>query len=56
MYYWQLDDPTQAKGHYDRAVRWRQENEGKLSPQQQQELKAFRAEADALLRTTSPRP
>src|SRR5262249_49763160 len=40
----QLDDPAGGREDYERAVRWWQENEGKLSAQQQREFQAFRAE------------
>jgi tetratricopeptide (TPR) repeat protein len=53
MCYQQLDDTARAKNYYDRAVRWCQENEGKLSTQQEQELRAFRAEAEALLKAAA---
>jgi serine/threonine protein kinase/WD40 repeat protein/Tfp pilus assembly protein PilF len=49
MCHHQLGDPVKAKDHYDRAVRWCQENQAKLSANWQQELKAFRAEAAASL-------
>src|SRR5262249_49550320 len=49
MCHHQLGDTAKARDHYDRAVRWCRGNEEKLSAQQQQELKAFRAEAEALL-------
>jgi tetratricopeptide (TPR) repeat protein len=49
----QLGDPDRAREHYDRAVRWYEENEGRLPAQQRQELKAFRAEAEALLNASS---
>jgi tetratricopeptide (TPR) repeat protein len=50
MCHHQLGDSARAKGHFDRAVRWCQDNEGKLSARQQQELQTFRAEAEALLK------
>jgi len=49
MCHHQLGDPVKASDQYDRAVRWCRENQGKLSEQWQQELKAFHAEAEALL-------
>lgn len=49
MCFWQLDNPARDRDYFDRAVHWCQDNERKLSPQQQQELQAFRAEAEALL-------
>jgi tetratricopeptide (TPR) repeat protein len=45
-----LGDPAKARDHYDRAVRWCQESEARLPADLQQELKAFRAEAEAVLR------
>src|SRR5262249_34949892 len=51
-----LDDPGKAKDHYDRAVRWGRENEGKLSAQEQLELKAFRAEGETLRKAPPPDP
>jgi tetratricopeptide (TPR) repeat protein len=42
MCHHQLDDTARARAQYDRAVRWGQENQGKLLGAQQQELKAFR--------------
>ena len=52
----QLGDPVEARDFYDRAVRWGQENQSKLSAQQQQELKDFRREAEALLQAPPPGP
>jgi eukaryotic-like serine/threonine-protein kinase len=56
MCHHQLGDPVKAEDDYRRAVRWCEENQGKLSEQQQQELKAFRAEAEALLRVPPRSP
>jgi hypothetical protein len=42
-------DAAKAKDYYDRAVQWMQEQQGKLSPHESQELTAFRAKADAEL-------
>jgi tetratricopeptide (TPR) repeat protein len=56
MCHHQLGDPLKAKDDYGRAVRWCEENQAKLSAQQQEELKAFRAEAEALLRAPPRRP
>jgi tetratricopeptide (TPR) repeat protein len=56
MCHHQLGDPAKAKEHYDRAVRWCQENQGKLSTAQQEKSKAFRAEAEALLKAPPPGP
>jgi serine/threonine protein kinase/WD40 repeat protein/tetratricopeptide (TPR) repeat protein len=50
MCHQQLGDTARARDDYDRAVRWCQENQGKLSGTQQQELRAFRLEVEALLR------
>jgi eukaryotic-like serine/threonine-protein kinase len=50
MCHHQLGDPLAAKDNYSRAIRWCEQNQAKLSAQQQQELKAFRAEVEALLR------
>jgi WD40 repeat protein/tetratricopeptide (TPR) repeat protein len=50
----QLGDPTRARDYYDRAVRWWQESQGKLSARQQEELKYFRVEAEALLSASRP--
>src|SRR5262249_17560411 len=49
MCHHQLGDTATARDYYDRAVRWWRGNQEKLSAQQQQELKAFGAEAEALL-------
>jgi tetratricopeptide (TPR) repeat protein len=45
-----LRDPAKAQGSYDRAVLWCQGNQDNLDSAQQQELKAFRVEAEALLK------
>src|SRR5262249_38924976 len=50
----QLGDIAKAKDYFDRAVRWCQENQGKLSATYYQELEAFRSEAESLLK--EPRP
>jgi tetratricopeptide (TPR) repeat protein len=42
-------DAARAKDCYDRAVHWAQGQQGKLQPGWQEELEAFRAEADAML-------
>jgi tetratricopeptide (TPR) repeat protein len=50
MCHHQLGDPAKAKDHYDRAVRWCQEDPDKLASGRQRELKALHAEAEALLK------
>jgi len=49
----QLGDSLKAKDDYGRAVRWCDESQAKLSAQQQQELRAFRAEVEALFKAES---
>jgi Tfp pilus assembly protein PilF len=49
MCHHQLGDAARAKDHYDRAVKWFQEQRGKLSPTWLAELIEFQAEAEALL-------
>jgi WD40 repeat protein/tetratricopeptide (TPR) repeat protein len=56
MCYQQLGDAARAQDYYERAVRWCQENQGKLSAAQQQELKVFRAEAEDVLKTPPSGP
>jgi tetratricopeptide (TPR) repeat protein len=48
MCHHQLGDPAKAQEHYDRAVRWCQENQDNLDSARQQQLKAFHLEAKAL--------
>jgi tetratricopeptide (TPR) repeat protein len=50
MCHHQLGDLAKAQQHYDRAVRWCQENQDKLDSARQQQLKAFHIEAEALLK------
>jgi serine/threonine protein kinase/WD40 repeat protein/Tfp pilus assembly protein PilF len=49
MCHHQLGDPAKARQHYDRAIRWTQEDPDELESDRQQELKAFQNEAEALL-------
>jgi hypothetical protein len=46
-------DAAKAKDCYDQAVKWMREREGKLRADWIPELKAFQAEADAVLMKTS---
>jgi tetratricopeptide (TPR) repeat protein len=50
MAYQQLGEAARARAAYDRAVRWYEEKKGTLPAEQLQELSAFRAEAEALLK------
>jgi serine/threonine protein kinase/tetratricopeptide (TPR) repeat protein/WD40 repeat protein len=50
MAHYRLGDRSKAQDCYDRAVRWTQEQEGKLPANLVRELTAFRAEAEALLK------
>jgi serine/threonine protein kinase/WD40 repeat protein/tetratricopeptide (TPR) repeat protein len=52
MCHHQLGDPAKAKHYYDRALRRCEENQGRLSAK----LKAFRAEAEAVLKVQTPGP
>jgi Flp pilus assembly protein TadD len=45
MAHWQLGAKTEARTHYDQAVRWMEKNDP-----QNEELRRFRAEAEELLR------
>ena len=42
-------DASKAKDYYNRAVKWLQEQQGKLSAEWRKELTEFHAEADAVL-------
>jgi serine/threonine protein kinase/WD40 repeat protein/Tfp pilus assembly protein PilF len=50
MCHHQRGDAARAKDHYDRAMKWLQEQRGKLNPTWLVELTAFQAEAEALLK------
>jgi uncharacterized protein HemY len=56
MCHHQLGDPVKAREQYESAVRWCEENQVRLGPAAQQELKAFRAEAEALLKVPPSGP
>src|SRR5262249_26175200 len=47
-----LGDPDKARACYERAVAW--QKQAKLAPGQVEELNAFRAEADAVLKEAKP--
>jgi tetratricopeptide (TPR) repeat protein len=55
MCHHQLKDSAKARDYYDRAVHWSPEYQAKLSSPQQQELQAFRVEAEALLSVSLPK-
>ena len=50
-----LGDSAKAKDCYDRAVKWIQEHQDQVSLEWAEELKNFRAEADAVLAKSGPR-
>jgi eukaryotic-like serine/threonine-protein kinase len=52
----QLGAPVKAKDYYDRAIRWYQENLGKLSTLDREEVRAVRAVAEALRIAPPPGP
>jgi tetratricopeptide (TPR) repeat protein len=52
MCHQRLGDRAKAKGCYERAVRWRDEHKGKLSPLQAETFESLRAEAEAALAAT----
>jgi tetratricopeptide (TPR) repeat protein len=56
MCHHQLGEVVLARGYYDRAVRWCQVNQSKLPAIAQYELKAFCAEAEALLNVSASGP
>jgi serine/threonine protein kinase/WD40 repeat protein/Tfp pilus assembly protein PilF len=56
MCHHRLGDAAKAKECYDRAARWFQEDATRLSPTWVEELRAFQAEAGALLRQPAPAP
>ncbi len=49
-----LGDSAKAKDCYDRAVKWIQEHQEQVTPEWAEELKNFRAEADAVLAKSDP--
>jgi serine/threonine protein kinase/WD40 repeat protein/tetratricopeptide (TPR) repeat protein len=52
MCHYQLGDAAKARDCYDRAVAW--QKQAKLAPPQLEELNAFRAEAETLLKEANP--
>ena len=56
MCHQRLGDPATARVHYDRAVRRFQEQQGRLSATQRQELMDLRDEADRLMKAPAPGP
>ena len=55
MCHQRLAQVDRARACYDQAVEWVREREGKVSAQWAEELRAFRAEAEELLRTAAKR-
>jgi WD40 repeat protein/tetratricopeptide (TPR) repeat protein len=51
-----LGAAARARDHFDRAVRWCRDNEGKMPAGLRAQLKRFRAEAEALLRAPAAGP
>jgi len=51
-----LGDSAKATDCYDRALKWIGEHQGQLSPEWAEELRNFRAEADAVLAKPAPAP
>jgi tetratricopeptide (TPR) repeat protein len=56
MSHHQLGNPVKAGDYYDRAVAWTQRVQGQRSAIQQNDLKRFRAEAQALLKRSPTGP
>jgi serine/threonine protein kinase/WD40 repeat protein len=54
MCHHRLGDPGRGRECYDRAVRWAQEKQSQLPRRWNEELKGFRAEADAILGLAKP--
>src|SRR5262249_43594946 len=52
----QLGNAAKAREEFDRAVRWSQDHQTRLPAPHQEEFKAFRAEAEALLAMSRTEP